>query len=190
MTARQHTVVLGRLCLGRFSVAHVSDTNARVLAVSKSSRRLIAALAAVCVALAAAVATGPAGAATIHFQKESLQAYEGELHKGEVHAVTFHPGTTTGHLHISLNNGGHMTASYAASEQGKLVAQAQAANARVKIATLKTKKTAAVHHKLRYIAGGILIVVIIVVLVVLLIGRRRAVADGDEQTPQGESAAS
>jgi hypothetical protein len=140
-------------------------------------------------ALVATVLAVPAGAATVHFQKESLQAYEGELHHGEVHAVTFHPGTTTGHLHISLNNGGHMTVSYAASEQAKLVTQAQAANARVKVATLKTKKTAAVHHKLRYIAGGILIVVILVVLVVLLIGRRRAVAD-EGRAPSGESSAS
>jgi hypothetical protein len=155
---------------------------------NRSSRHPNAALAVVCLALAAAVLAVPAGAATVHFQKESLQAYEGELHKGEVHAVTFHPGTTTGHLHISLNNGGHMTVSYAASEQGKLVAQAQAANARVKVATLKTKKTAAVHHKLRYIAGGILIVVIVVVLVVLLIGRRRAVS-GEGPKPSGESAA-
>lgn len=155
---------------------------------NRSSRRLSVALTAMCLTLAATVLAVPAGAAAVHFQKESLQAYEGELHHGEVHAVTFHPGSTTGHLHISLNNGGHMTVAYAASQQGTLVAQAQAANARVKIATLTTKKTAAVHHKLRYIAGGILIVVIIFVLVVLLIGRRRAVAD---QGPgrSGESAA-
>jgi hypothetical protein len=156
---------------------------------SRSSRRLNAALAAVCVTLAAAFVAAPAGAATIHFQKESLQAYEGELHKGEVHAVTFHPGATTGHLHVSLNNGGHMTVSYAASQQGKLVTQAQAVGARVKIATLKTKKAAAVHHKLRYIAGGILIGVILVVLLVLLIGRRRAVAE-EGRAPSGESTAS
>jgi hypothetical protein len=143
----------------------------------------------VCLVLTLSIPAAPAGATAIHFQKESLQAYEAELRHGEVHAVTFHPGTTTGHLHISLNNGGHMTVSYAASEQGKLVAQAQAAGARVKLATLKTKRKAAVHHKLRYIAGGILIVVILVVLVVLLIGRRRAVA-GEGPASSGESAAS
>jgi hypothetical protein len=157
---------------------------------NRSSRRLNVVLAAVCLALAATVLAVPAGAAAIHFEKESLRAYEGQLHHGEVHAVTFHPGATTGHLHISLNNGGHMTVSYAASEQAKLVAQAQAANARVKVGTVKAKKkTAPVKHKLRYIVGGILIVVILVVLVVLLIGRRRAVA-GDGPTPSGENAAS
>jgi hypothetical protein len=156
---------------------------------NRSMKRSAGLLVMVCLMLILSVTAVSAGATRVHFQKESVQAYEGQLHKGEVHAVTFHPGATTGHLHISLNNGGHMTVAYAASQQGKLVAQAQAANARVKIATLTTKKTAAVHHKLRYIAGGILIFVILVVLVVLLIGRRRAVAD-EGGTSSGESAAS
>lgn len=143
-------------------------------------------LAAVCALLAAAVLAVGAGATTvIHFTKESVQAYEGQLHHGEIHALTFHSGTPTGHLHISLNNGGHMTVAYASSEQGKLVAQAQADHARVQIAAVTTKKAAPVKHKLRYIAGGILIVVIIVVLVVLLIGRRRALAEEGER-PQEE----
>lgn len=144
---------------------------------------------ALCTALIAAMLVVPAGAAVIHFEKESLQAYEAQLHHGQVHALTFHAGSPSGHLHISLNNGGHMTVTYAPSEQAKLVAQAQAANARVKVAAAVTKKTAAVHHKLRYIAGGILIIVIVIVLVVLLIGRRRAIVE-DGPAPSEESAAS
>ncbi len=155
---------------------------------NRSSRRPNIVLAALCPALLALALAAPAGAAAIHFEKETLHAYEGQLHKGEVHAVTFHPGTGTGHMHISLNNGGHMTVEYPASQQAKLVAAAQAANTPVKVATVKAKKAVAVKHKLRYIAGGILIVVIVVVLVVLLIGRRRALADGESHTSQGESA--
>jgi hypothetical protein len=149
-----------------------------------------AGLVVVCLALAAAVLAVPAGAASVHFVKESMQAYEGQLHKGEVHAVTFHPGTPTGHLHISLDNGGHMSVAYASAEQAKLEAAARAANTRVKVgkASVKTKATP-VKHKLRYIVGGVLIVVIIVVLVVLLIGRRRAVA-GEGPARSGESGAS
>lgn len=143
-----------------------------------------------CALLAAIVLAVPAGAATvIHFQKESVQAYEVQLHHGEVHALTFHPGTPTGHLHISMNNGTHFTVAYLPSEQGKLVAQAQADHARVQIATVTVKKAAPAKHKLRYIAGGILIVVIIIVLVVLLIGRRRALAENGP-APSGESASS
>jgi hypothetical protein len=156
---------------------------------SRSSRRADAALVAACLALAAAVLAVPAGAATVHFEKESMQAYEVQLHHGQVHALTFHSGTPTGHLHISLNNGGHLTVAYPSADQARLVAQAQAANARVKIATAVNKKTAAVKHKLRYIAGGVLVVVIVVVLIVLLIGRRRAVA-GEGRPPTGESTAS
>lgn len=157
---------------------------------TRSNGRLNTGLAAVCVALVAMVLAVPAGAVTVHFQKESVQAYEGELHKGEVHAVTFHPGSPTGHLHISLNNGGHMTVAYAAGEQAKLEAAARAANTRVKVAQATAKpKTAAVKHKLRYIVGGVLIAVIVVVLVVLLIGRRRAVSN-EGRGPSGESAAS
>jgi hypothetical protein len=145
-------------------------------------------LAAVCAMLVAVVVAVPASAATIiHFQKEGVAAYEVQLHKGEVHALTFHPGTPTGHLHISMNNGTHFTVAYSPSEQAKLVAQAEADHARVQIATVQVKKAAPVKHKLRYIAAGILIVVIIVVLIVLLIGRRRALAE-EGRPPSGESA--
>jgi hypothetical protein len=157
---------------------------------NRSSRRLNVVLGALCAVFAAMAFALPAGAATVHFEKETLKAYEGQLHHHEVHAVTFHSGSPTGHLHISLNNGGHMTVEYPASQQAKLVAAAEVANTRVKVATVKAEKAAAVKHKLRYIAGGLLILVILVVLVVLLIGRRRALADGDPQAPRGESAAS
>jgi hypothetical protein len=156
---------------------------------NRSTRGLNVVLAAAYTLLIAAVIVVPAGAATVvHFQQEDVQAYVVQLHKGEVHALTFHPGTTTGHLHISMDNGKHYTVAYASSEQGKLVAEAQAGHARVQIATVQVKKTAPVKHKLRYIAGGILIVVIIVVLIVLLIGRRRALAEEGPRAP-GESSA-
>lgn len=156
---------------------------------NRSTRGLNVVLAGACALLVAAVIAVPAGAATvIHFQQESLQAYEAQLHKDEVHALTFHPGTPTGHLHISMDNGTHYTVAYASSEQGKLVAAAQAGHARVQIAAVQVKKTAPAKHKLRYIAGGILILVIIVVLIVLLIGRRRALAEEGPQAPR-ESAA-
>jgi hypothetical protein len=156
---------------------------------NRSTKALNVVLVVLCAMLGALALALPAAAATvIHFQSEGVQAYEVQLHKGEVHALTFHPGTPTGHLHISMDNGAHYTVAYASSEQGKLVAQAQADHARVQIATVTVKKAAPVKHKLRYIAGGILIVVIVVVLIVLLIGRRRALAEEGPRAP-GESAA-
>jgi magnesium-transporting ATPase (P-type) len=149
-------------------------------------------LAILCAALLALAAALPAVAAAVHFEKESLQAYEAQLHKGEVHALTFHPasGGTVGHLHISLDNGEHMSVTYATGEQAALVAKARAAGARVKVAAATKKKAAPVKHKLRYIAGGILIVVIVVVLVVLLVGRRRAAAAPERHDAAGETPAS
>ena len=156
---------------------------------NRTIRRLRAAIAVLCIALLSLLAAASAIAAGIHFEREGLKSYEAQLHKGEVHALTFHPATggSAGHLHISLNNGEHMTVTYVLSEQGKLVAQAHAAGARVQVAAATTKKAAPAKHKLRYIAGGILIIVIIVVLVVLLIGRRRAVGDQGPR-PSEESA--
>lgn len=137
--------------------------------------------------LSLAILPTAAGAAAIHFEKETLSAYEGQLRHKEVHAIALHPGTTTGHLHISLNDGRHMTVEYAVANQSKLVAQAQAAGTRVTVAKA-TKSTAAVKHKLRYIAGGILIVVILIVLAVLLIGRRRALAEGSGGPGESQAA--
>jgi hypothetical protein len=158
---------------------------------NRSIRRPNAFLAALCSALLVLVATAPALAAGIHFEREGLKSYEAQLHKGEVHALAFHPGAggSAGHLHISLNDGEHMSVTYAAGEQGKLVTQAQSAGARVKVSSAP-KKAAPAKHKLRYIAAAILIVVIVVVLIVLLVGRRRAATgDGSPPAPSGEAAA-
>jgi hypothetical protein len=136
--------------------------------------------------LGGAVATPALAATVIHFQRESYQAFLGQLRKGEVHAVVLHPQGYK--AHISLDNGGHMTVTYPPSEVANLEAQAHAKGASFAVATA-THKATAVHHKLRYIAGGLLIVVILVVLVVLLVGRRRALVD-DEGLAQGGERAS
>jgi hypothetical protein len=129
------------------------------------------------------VATAAAGAATvIHFQHESLRALEAQLSKHEVHALSFHPVPAPGHVHVSLNNGQHMTVVYAASDQASLIARARALAVPVAVATAKSKTTSkTTHHKLRYIAGGLVIVVIIVVTAVLLIDRRRRVNEAEPE---------
>jgi hypothetical protein len=111
----------------------------------------------------------------IHFQHESVPAFERQLSANEVHAVTFHPSARD--FHVSLNDGLHMSVTYPAGQEPALVAQARAKGVPVKIAVASSHKTAPVHHKLRYILGGVLVVVILVVLAVLLLGRRRALAE-------------
>lgn len=132
-------------------------------------------------ALAAAVAifAASASAATvIHFQPESLPALQAQLHKHEVHAVTFHPTPAPGHVHVSMNDGRHFTVVYAAGEQAQLIALASADGARYTVAKVKPKAAKSTHHTLRYIAGGIVIVAIVVVVTVLLVDRRRKLNEG------------
>lgn len=130
------------------------------------------------VALATATSASASAATVIHFQSESLPAFEAQLHKHEVHAVTFHPTPAPGHIHVSMNDGSHFTVVYAAGEQAQLVTLAHANGARYTVATVKPKAAKSTHHTLRYIAGGIVIVVIVVVVTVLLVDRRRKLNEG------------
>ena len=139
----------------------------------------VARVALLSVVLAMAVAVTSASAATvIHFQPESLPALEAQLHKHEVHAVTFHPTPAPGHIHVSMNDGTHYTVVYATGEQAHLVALATANGARYTVATVKPKAAKSTHHTLRYIVGGIAIVAIVVVVAVLLVDRRRKLNEG------------
>jgi hypothetical protein len=136
------------------------------------------------VTLAVALATSAAGATgAVHFQLESVQAFEHQLSRGEVHAATFHQRAGAGHLHLSMNDGRHFTVAYASSEEPKLAARARAGGIPVALAVATPKKATAAHHTLRYIAGGILIVVILVVAAVLLLDRRRKLGEAGGAPP-------
>ncbi len=141
-------------------------------------RRLL--LAAACAISASALLAAPALAT--HFQTESYTELLAQLHRREIVAVVLHP--TGPRAHASARSGLHYTVTYTPAEVTPLRAAAVAGGSSFAIATAKpASKT--VHHKLRYIAGGVLIVVIVVVLVVLLLGRRRAL---EEEGPGGEAA--
>jgi hypothetical protein len=117
-------------------------------------------------------------ASPIHFQSEALPTLKSQLQHGQVHALAFHPSSSVGHIHVSLNDGRHMTVAYVSSEQAQLLALARASNTPAVVAVAKPKAAKAAHHKLRYIAGGIVIVVIVVVAAVLLVDRRRKLGEG------------
>jgi hypothetical protein len=139
--------------------------------------------------LAVALTAGASAAMVIHFQSESLPAFEAQLHKHEVHAVAFHPTPAPGHIHVSMNDGRHYTVVYAAGEQARLVALATVNGARYTLAKVKPKAAKSTHHTLRYIAGGIVVVVIVVVVTVLLVDRRRKLGErgggGEEAAGEG-----
>jgi hypothetical protein len=134
---------------------------------------LASALLVLTAALALAGSANAESTTVIHFQPEGLPPLEAQLHKHEVHALTFHPTPAPGHIHVSMNDGKHYTVVYTTTaEQEHLIALARTDGTAVTVATVKTKSKAT-HHKLRYIAAGILIVVIVIVAAVLLVDRRR-----------------
>jgi hypothetical protein len=133
--------------------------------------------------LTLAFAASASAATAIHFQPEGLPALKAQLHHHEVHALTFHPAPAPGHIHVSMNDGRHFTVIYTAAEQPQLIVLAHANGARYAVAIAKPKAAAkAVHHTLRYIAGGIVIVVILIVAAVLLVDRRRKLNEGTPAT--------
>ncbi len=139
------------------------------------TRRVALLAAALMLALSAATASA---ATVIHFQPESASALTAQLHHHEVHALTFHPTPAPGHVHVSLNDGRHLTVVYPASEEAQFVALARADGTPVAVAVAKPKAAAKpAHHTLRYVAGGILVLVIVVVAAVLLVDRRRKLSE-------------
>jgi hypothetical protein len=148
-----------------------------MIATTRASSPFRIAVCAVSLACAAlvllAAAAAAAGVAT--YQPESFNTYEQQLAGGQIQAVTVNKKLRS--LRITLKDGSYVLAKYAPKDEPKTVAALEAKHVPVTILTPTeaakqvTKKT--VHHKLRYIAGGILIVVIVVVGAVLYINRKR-----------------
>jgi hypothetical protein len=131
-----------------------------------------------CLSLALLVPLAGAAEGTVTYTHESLQAYEQQLASGQIQSATFNKRVRS--LHLTLKDGRHMLVKYAARGEPALAAQLAAKRVPVTIekpaeAAKEAKKTP-VHHKLRYIAGGILIAVIVIVGAVLLVDRRRKAA--------------
>lgn len=118
---------------------------------------------------------GAVGAATvIHYTHESYEAFQHQLAAGQIHAVTFNKKPHS--VRVTLKDGSHVLAIYPSHDEPQLAAQLTARGVTVAVLKPKVKAKPAVHHTLRYIAGGILVVVILTILAVLLIGRRRNLA--------------
>jgi hypothetical protein len=138
---------------------------------------ILAALAALLLTLTltstAPAAEGSAEPTVVHYEPEGFKAYEAQLAHAEIRAVTFNKKAHT--MHVTLVNGRHALVKYPSHEEPTLAAALEAKGVAVTVKK-HAKKTAAVHHTLRYIAGGILVLVILAILIVLLVGRRRTLA--------------
>jgi len=114
------------------------------------------------------------GATKSHFQHESVKEFEKQLSAGQIEAATFNKKAHT--LHLSLKDGRHLLVSYSSPEEPQLVAKLRAKGAPAQVeksAKKAASKAKAVHHTLRYIAGGIVVILIGVLVAVLLVNRRR-----------------
>jgi hypothetical protein len=125
-------------------------------------------------ALGAPIAGAAAEVATpISYRFEQLAEWEKQLGEGQVVAVTVNKRLRS--LRTTLKNGQHVLAKYKAKGLPKAQAALSAKHVPVTVLTPTeaAKEVKPVHHKLRYIVGGIVIVVIVIVVAVLLFDRRR-----------------
>jgi hypothetical protein len=126
-------------------------------------------------ACAALISAPAAFAGPIVYQDESYAEYQQQLASGQVAAVTINKRLAS--LRTTLKDGRHVLAKYGHKEEPKAAAALAAKHVPVTVLTPAAAKLEvpkkAVHHKLRYIAGGILILVIVIVGAVLVVRSRR-----------------
>jgi hypothetical protein len=128
-----------------------------------------AALLAVCVALALP-AEGLAAAATPKYTKESRQAYESQLGKGEIVEATFNKFVRS--LRLTLKNGDHVLYSYPAKGGPKLEEELKAKGVTVTALQGGHKHKKSAKHTRRYVAIGVVVVLILAGVAFLMFRRR------------------
>lgn len=134
-------------------------------------------LLALCVALAplAAVASA-AEEPTIVYTHISEADFAKDLAAKKVKSVEVNKRLRT--LRVTLTDGTHVLARYPKQHEPQTVARLKHDGVTVTVLSKTTAETQAkekkpVHHKIRYIVGGVVIAVIVIVGAVLLINRRR-----------------
>ncbi len=126
------------------------------------------------VLLAFALPAAAAEEVVVHYTKEGYPVFVQQLDGGQVAAVTFNKRLRS--MRITLKNGQHVLALYPKHQSAATIALVQGKHVPVTVLTPTQAKAQepkkAVHHKIRYIAGGALLLVIIIVGAVLLVRRR------------------
>jgi hypothetical protein len=119
-----------------------------------------------------------ANAATPTYQNEAQHEFESQLAHHEIASAVFNRQIRS--LRLTLKDGRHFRYRYPRKTEPTLAAEMRAKGVPVTVLTAAEAKKELpkkhVHHKIRYIAGGILIAVIVIVGAVLLVNRRRKAA--------------
>jgi hypothetical protein len=136
------------------------------------------AAAALCVAGASAMlalSTASADAATIVYEPVSQTVFLHEIDSGQVVSATINKRARS--VRATLKDGSHVRFKYERHHEPQTYALVRSRGVPVTILTQAEAKAelakVPVHHKIRYIAGGVLIALIVIVAAVLLINRRR-----------------
>jgi ATP-dependent Zn protease len=121
-----------------------------------------------------ALAARPAHGA-IAYVHETYPEFESQLSGGQIKEVTINKRLRT--LRITLTDGRYVLAQYAPHEEPHVLRALRERHVHVAVLTAaqakKEQGKRPVHHKLRYIIGGILIAVVVIVGGVVLYNRRR-----------------
>jgi hypothetical protein len=113
---------------------------------------------------------------TVSYIHESISAYEKQLAAGEIQHATFNKRVRN--VHLELKNGEKYLVHYPPKDEPHISSQLHAKGVAVTILSPSAAKSEAakkgpVHHKLRYIVGGIVVGIAVIVAIVLLVDRRR-----------------
>jgi hypothetical protein len=113
-------------------------------------------------------------AAALAAEHESVQAYEKQLAAHEIEKARINKRVR--HLDLTLKNGQTFVYVYPAHTEPAVAKQITDRHIPLEVlspAAAQKEAKKPVHHKLRYIAGGILLAIIVIVLIVLVVDRRR-----------------
>lgn len=139
------------------------------------------ALAAAAVSLLLALSLLPTAAqGAVSYARETFPQFEEQLASGQIQEVTINKRLRS--LRITLTDGRHVLAKYAAKEEPKVTKKLKAKHVTVHVLSTTAAKAeqskGKVHHKLRYIAGGIVIAVVVIVGGVVFYNRRKRAETG------------
>jgi ATP-dependent Zn protease len=123
------------------------------------------------------LALAPAAVASSRAPKESLATFEAQLRGHQVKTLSLH--TRVHSFHVTLKDGKKVVVSFPTAAQERLMKAAKGMGVRVKVA-----KVQPVHHKRRYIVGGVVIALILLGVAAWLFLRRQRRMREEERGPR------
>ena len=148
-------------------------------AMNPPANRLVRSMLALSCAVALVLGGAAQASAEVKYQHESEPQWKSQLTSGQIASVIINKRAQS--LRTTLKDGRYVLANYPKHESQRVEAELTANHVPFSVLSKSQAKARAkkgpVHHKLRYIAGGILIGIIVIVGAVLLIRRRTHALD-------------